>query len=103
MSRIEGLLKAYEAFVAQPWPGNLAGAEKVWFALYDPAQERRLLFRIAGFETAPRKRDMAGDIWISLTISPSGWRSRSIVMPISRTRRRWSWRSRTMPRPLQRT
>lgn len=66
MSRIEGLLKAYEAFVAQPWPGNLSGAEKVWFGLYEPAQERRLLFRIAEFETATRK---AGHGWRYLDIS----------------------------------
>ena len=55
MSHIEDLLQAYAAFVAQPWPESLAGAERVWFAVYEPVQERRLLFRIAEFETATTK------------------------------------------------
>lgn len=66
MSRIEGLIKAYEGFLAQPWPRNLSGAEKVWFAVYEPAQERRLLFRIAEFEAATKK---AGHGWRHLDIS----------------------------------
>ena len=60
MSRIEGLLKAYGNFVAQPWPKDLAGPERVWFAVYEPAQERRLLFRISEFEIATKK---AGHGW----------------------------------------
>ena len=66
MSRIESLLKAYEQFVAQPWSGNLSGAEKVWFAIYEPAQERRLIFRIPEFEVATRK---AGHGWKHLDIA----------------------------------
>ena len=65
MGRIEGLLKAYSQFVAQPWPESLAGAEKVWFAVYEPKQERRLLFRISEFETATKK---AGHGWKYPTI-----------------------------------
>lgn len=68
MSRIEGLLKAYSEFVAQPWSTNLAGAEKVWFAVYDPTQERRLLLRIPDFETATRK---TGHYWRHLDLSSS--------------------------------
>jgi len=60
MGRIEGLLKAYEAFVSQPWPAHLSGPEKVWFAVYEPAQERRLSFRIPEFATATAK---AGHSW----------------------------------------
>ena len=66
MSRIEGLLKAYENFLAQPWASNLSGAERVWFAVYEPAQERRLLFRIAEFETATKK---AGHGWHHVDVS----------------------------------
>lgn len=66
MSRIEGLLKAYEEFVAQPWTKNLSGAERVWFAVYEPAQERRLLFRIPEFETGTVK---AGHGWAHLDVS----------------------------------
>lgn len=65
MGRIEGLLKAYEEFVSQPWPAHLSGAEKVWFAVYEPAQERRLLFRIPEFATATVK---AGHGWSHVAI-----------------------------------
>ena len=54
MSKIEGLLQAYRDFLKQPWPRNLAGAERVWFAVYEPAQERRLLLRVPEFETATK-------------------------------------------------
>ena len=52
MSEIEGLLSEYERSVKLPWSHNLAGAQKVWFARYDPGQERRLRLRIGEFETA---------------------------------------------------
>jgi hypothetical protein len=68
MSRIEGLLKAYEEFVAQPWTPSLAGAERVWFAVYEPAQERRLLLRIPEFATATVK---SGHGWRHLDIGDS--------------------------------
>jgi hypothetical protein len=65
MGRIEGLLKAYEEFVSQPWPAHLSGPEKVWFAVYEPAQERRLSFRIPEFATATAK---AGHGWVHVEI-----------------------------------
>ena len=68
MSRIEGLLKAYAEFVGQPWPEGLAGAERVWFAVYAPAQERRLLFRLPEFETVTKR---AGHGWKHLDIADS--------------------------------
>ena len=67
MSRIEGLMQSYDDTVRQPWPRSLAGAEKVWFAIYDPAHERRLLFRLHEFETITSK---AGHGWQHLDIAP---------------------------------
>ena len=52
MSDIEKLVKSYEKYVALPWDTNLAGPQKVWFAEYDPSQERRLRLRIEAFQTA---------------------------------------------------
>ena len=46
MNEIEGLLKAYERFLQLPWDRTLAGPQKVWFAIYEPAQERRLRLRL---------------------------------------------------------
>ena len=52
MSKVEDLLKAYERYVRLPWDPGLAGPQKVWFAEYDPGQERRLRPRIPAFEAA---------------------------------------------------
>ena len=52
MSEIEDLLGRYERYVKLPWDPKLAGAEKVWFARYDPAQERRLRLRLGAFQVA---------------------------------------------------
>ena len=52
MSEIDELLKRYERYVSLPWDRNLAGAQKVWFAGYNPGQERRLRLRIGEFQVA---------------------------------------------------
>ncbi len=50
-NRIETLLANYRRRVALPWAANLAGAQRVWFALYPPDNERRLRFRMPDFES----------------------------------------------------
>jgi len=52
VSEIEELIRAYKDYVQLPWDRNLAGPQKVWFALYEPAQERRLRFRVQEFADA---------------------------------------------------
>ena len=42
MSRIDDLCRNYARFVCLPWPEHLAGAQRVWFAVYDRMDERRL-------------------------------------------------------------
>ena len=66
MNEIEGLLKAYERFLQLPWDRTLAGPQKVWFAIYDPSQERRLRLRLAEFEVATRN---AGHSWFHLDLT----------------------------------
>jgi hypothetical protein len=61
MNEIERLLHEYDRFVRTPWDRTLAGPQKVWFAIYDPAQERRLRLRIPDFEVATRN---AGHGWV---------------------------------------
>src|SRR3972149_4996656 len=55
MGRIEQLIENYGRFVALPWPNNLAGSQKVWFAVYDKMDERRLRVRLCGVGLATKQ------------------------------------------------
>jgi hypothetical protein len=61
MNEIERLLQAYDQFLRLPWDRSLAGAQKVWFAIYDPSHERRLRLRIPDFAIATQR---AGHPWM---------------------------------------
>ena len=50
MSAIDRLVTNYDRQVRLPWPGNVSGKQRVWFAVYPPAEERRLLARLPQFE-----------------------------------------------------
>ena len=52
MGRIEQLVENYGRFAALPWEQNLAGAQRVWFAVYDKTDLRRLHIRLGEFELA---------------------------------------------------
>ena len=84
MSEIEDLLQAYEDFVRLPWDHSLAGAEKVWFVIYDPAQERRLRLRLPKFEVATKD---AGHGWIQLDLAAVMDKPPSVVNDIINGRR----------------
>jgi hypothetical protein len=66
VSEIEGLLKKYEEYVSVPWDRTVAGPQRVWFAVYDKTQERRLRLRIAAFEAATRA---AGHDWVTVDLT----------------------------------
>lgn len=66
MSEIEALARAYERVARLRWDHHLAGPQKVWFAIYDPAQERRLRPRLGAFEAATRA---AGHGWVLLDLT----------------------------------
>lgn len=72
MSEIEDLQHNYERFVRLPWDRTLAGPQKVWFAIYEPAQERRLRLRIGDFDAATTG---AGHGWklVDLTDAFAQW------------------------------
>jgi hypothetical protein len=55
VSYIDELVKAYTEIVELPWDSAISGAEKVWFVIYDPTQERRLRLHLPEFETATRR------------------------------------------------
>ena len=60
MSKIDDLCRNYERFVSLPWPNHLAGAQRVWFAVYDRMDERRLRARLGEFQIATAR---AGHKW----------------------------------------
>lgn len=61
MSLVDGLLKAYTQRLADRWDIYASGPERVWIAVYEPRDERRLRSQIAEFELATRS---AGHHWI---------------------------------------
>ena len=54
MTQIDRLKDNYSRFVRLPWQKHLAGSQRIWFAVYPPAEERRLRARIQEFEVATR-------------------------------------------------
>ena len=52
MGRIEDLKDRYESHVSMPWDRTLAGPQRVWFAVYDKADERRLRARLGDLQVA---------------------------------------------------
>ena len=50
MSNIDRLLSNYSRQVSLPWSPHLAGKQRVWIAVYPPAEERRVRARIPQFE-----------------------------------------------------
>ena len=72
MAGVERLLTNYEKYVRLPWESMLAGAQKVWFAIYSPTDERRLRARLGAFETATIQAGH-GWIWHDLTDAFPVW------------------------------
>ncbi|HEX5500322.1 MAG TPA: BREX protein BrxB domain-containing protein, partial [Thermomicrobiales bacterium] len=72
MSAMDDLLAAYEARLKLPWDQSLAGAQRIWFVVYDPALERRLRLHLGDFENATAQ---AGHGWrrIDLTDAFADW------------------------------
>ncbi len=68
MNHIEALVKAWSSHVAIPWAAGLSGGEKVWFCVYDKADERRLRLHLPEFEGAAKK---AGHGWESIDLTDS--------------------------------
>lgn len=68
MNKIEKLINNYEHRIALPWDDSLSGSQRVFFAVYDKTDERRLRARIEGFELATKK---AGKVWHLCDITDS--------------------------------
>lgn len=75
MSRFDSLLSAYAVRVQAPWPTSVSGAERVWLAVYEPEQERRVRVRLGEFEMVTLQ---AGHNWglVDLTDAFGHWLGR---------------------------
>lgn len=50
MNAIERLLTNYSRHVRLPWSASTSGKQRVWFAVYPPAEERRVRAKLPQFE-----------------------------------------------------
>ena len=66
MNRIELLKKNYQRFCENSWDRNVAGAQRVWIAVYDKEDERKLRLRLGLFEEATHH---SGHKWISIDLT----------------------------------
>ncbi len=55
MSAIDRLLSNYRHQVRLPWSANISGKQRVWFAVYPPAEERRVRAHLSQFEADTRE------------------------------------------------
>lgn len=66
MNRLEALRTNYARYVSLPWDRSLPGQQRVWFAVYDPGDERRLRLHLTNFEIATKE---AGHDWRSCDLT----------------------------------
>jgi hypothetical protein len=64
-SKIDQLLGAFEKVLEEPWATALSGQERIWFLVYDPAEQRKVDLRMDDFETATIK---SGKKWMSISM-----------------------------------
>ncbi len=72
MTRIDLLRKNYQRICGLPWDRNVAGPQRVWLAVYDKEDERKLRLRMGLFEEATHQ---AGHHWhrIDFTDAFASW------------------------------
>jgi hypothetical protein len=75
MSQINNLIANYRRHVGIPWQANLAGRQRVWFAVYPPSEERRVRARIQEFEIATREVNHQWKV-VDITALPAQWLAR---------------------------
>jgi hypothetical protein len=66
MTRIDLLKKNYQRVCGLPWDRNVSGAQRVWLAVYDKEDERKLRLRLGLFEEATQQ---TGHHWHALDLT----------------------------------
>jgi hypothetical protein len=65
MNRIDQLIENYRSHIQMPLHPGLAASQRVWFAVYPAADERRLVNRIDEFELLTKG---AGHSWVRIDL-----------------------------------
>ena len=60
IAKVDQLIQEFDKVVNEPWTSTLSGQERVWFLVYDPAEQRKVSLRIGEFETSTIR---AGKKW----------------------------------------
>ena len=68
MNKVSKLLAGYEAQLGLEWEKGLHGGEKTWFAIYDPADERRIRAFLGEFELGTLS---VGKKWLHYDVTDS--------------------------------
>lgn len=66
MARIDQLLASYRRYVSLPPKTNLPLSQRVWFLVYPPDEERRMVNRVEEFEIATKD---AGRGWLRVDLT----------------------------------
>jgi Domain of unknown function (DUF1788) len=66
MNRIDLLKKNYQRLCEYSWDRNVAGAQRVWVAVYDKEDERKLRLRLGLFEEATHH---TGRKWFAIDLT----------------------------------
>ncbi|HBI47070.1 MAG TPA: DUF1788 domain-containing protein [Planctomycetales bacterium] len=66
MNRIELLKKNFQRLCEHSWDRNMAGAQRVWLAVYDKEDERKLRLRLGLFEEATHQ---TGHKWTAIDLT----------------------------------
>ncbi len=61
---VDRLLTAVDIVLREPWATSLSGKERMWFLVYDPAEQRKINLRLGDFESVAVK---AGKKWIEIS------------------------------------
>lgn len=60
ISKVDQLIQEFDKVVHEPWTSTLSGQERIWFLVYDPAEQRKVSLRMGEFETSTLR---AGKKW----------------------------------------
>jgi hypothetical protein len=56
-NKVDTLLSKFELVIKENWTSTLSTSERVMFLVYDPAEQRKVDFRLSDFETATKKAE----------------------------------------------